>query len=55
VNDVVLYRLSLTNARLQGMFPNPANDNNFRLVLGGHTPRRQPKPSARAKESLPQI
>jgi hypothetical protein len=35
---VLLYRLSLTRARLLGMFPNPANDNLFRLVLGGTQP-----------------
>jgi hypothetical protein len=33
--SIFLYQLLLTKARLQGMFPNPANDNNFRLVLGG--------------------
>jgi hypothetical protein len=34
---IFLYQLSLTRARLLGIFPNPANDNNFRLVLGGRT------------------
>ena len=48
--NVFLYRLSLTKARLQGMFPNPANDNNYRLVLGGLVGKPPPSPRNAGEE-----
>ncbi len=52
---VLLYRLSLTRARLSGMFPNPANDNLFRLVLGGTKPNDELEPECVVPKLAPQF
>lgn len=48
-----LYRLSLTNARLNGMCPNPSNDNFLRLIIGGQDGPSDPPPAGTDEELPP--